>query len=79
MMAEPPFAGDAVQETGTWVFRYETTATEEGTPGVPTVKAFDGSEAAPDPAPLAAVTVKVYAVPVVSPLKTQVVALVEQV
>ena len=49
------------------------TLTEVGTPGVPTVSEFDGAELGLEPAPLAAVTEKVYVVPVASPLNRHVV------
>jgi hypothetical protein len=48
-----------------------------GSPGtVEGTAAFDASEAAPVPALLVAVTVNVYEVPLVSPLRTQVVRVV---
>jgi len=48
-------------------------------PAVPGVTLFDGSEAGPVPTPLVAVTVNVYAWPLVRPLTVQLVPLVVQV
>ena len=58
-MGEPPVVGEATQVTGTWVFWYETTETEVGTPGVPTIRELDGADGRPEPAPFTADTVKV--------------------
>jgi hypothetical protein len=78
-MAEPPFALGAVQETGVLALIHEVAVTAVGSPGVPTSSELVGAEGTLDPAPLAAVTVKVYVVPVTRPLNVQLVAAVEQV
>jgi hypothetical protein len=71
VIAEPPLAAGAVQET-----RAEplppVAVTPVGLPGtVAGVTDGDGSDAGPVPTPLAAVTVNVYACPLVRPLTVQ--------
>ena len=62
-------ASSTMRVLGTdWVFMYDVAVTAVGSPGVPTSSELVGDEATLDPAPLAAVTVKVYVVPLVNPV-----------
>ena len=71
MIALPPLAAGAVQETRAEALP-AVAVTPVGAPGtVAGVTGADGSEAAPVPTPLVAVTVKVYEVPLVRPLTVQ--------
>ena len=64
----------AVHDTTDWVLALDVAVTLVGTLGVVAgVAAAEGAEADPVPAALMAVTVKVYAVPLVSPVTVQVV------
>ena len=68
MIAEPPFDAGAVNATVAWAFP-AVAVPMTGAPGGPTgVALFDAADAGPVPAALLAVTVKVYAVPLVSPV-----------
>ena len=74
-MVAPPLEAGAVQDTTDWVLANELAVTPVGAPGVVDgVAVADGAEAGPVPEPLVAVTVKVYPVPLVSPVTVQVVA-----
>jgi hypothetical protein len=67
-MALPPFAAGAVNVTAAWAFP-AVAVPIVGVPGTPAgVTLFDGADAGPVPAEFVAVTVKVYAVPLVSPV-----------
>jgi hypothetical protein len=67
-MALPPLDNGAVQLTTAWEFP-AVAVTADGTPGtVNGVTLLEGSDVAPLPAALAAVTVKVYGVPLVRPV-----------
>jgi hypothetical protein len=67
-MALPPFAAGAVNVTAAWAFP-AVAVPILGAPGTPAgVTLFDGADAGPVPTALAAVTVKVYGVPLVSPV-----------
>ena len=69
MTAEPPLDAGAAQETTDWPLAFEVAATPVGAPGGPDgVTAFDGADAGPVPDPLVALTVNVYAVPIVRPV-----------
>jgi hypothetical protein len=71
---EPPLLAGAVHDTTAWVFP-PVAITAIGDPGtVPGVTATLGDEAGEVPAALVAVTVNVYAVPLVSPVTVAVVA-----
>ena len=70
----------AVHDTTDWVLALDVAVTLVGTLGVVAgVAAAEGAEADPVPAALMAVTVKVYAVPLVSPVTVQVVTVAEHV
>ena len=72
-MAAPPFEAGAVQLTVACASP-AVAMTLVGAPGtVAGVTAADGADAGPVPTTLAAVTVKVYAVPLVSPVTVAVV------
>jgi hypothetical protein len=67
-MALLPFAAGAVNVTAAWAFPAAAVPIV-GAPGTPAgVTLFDGADARPVPTALAAVTVKVYGVPLVSPV-----------
>ena len=67
-MALPPSLLGALKLTDAWALP-RIAVTPVGAPGtVAGVTAFDGAEAGPVPTALVAVTVKVYAVPLVSPV-----------
>jgi hypothetical protein len=71
----PPFVAGAVQNTVALAFP-ATALTPVGAPGTVTgVTEFDAADAGPLPTELVAVTVKVYAVPLVSPVTVALVAL----
>jgi hypothetical protein len=71
VIADPPLLAGAVNATDAWVLPGVATG-EVGAPGtVAGVTAEDAAEADPVPALLVAVTVKVYAVPLVRPLTMQ--------
>jgi hypothetical protein len=79
-MAAPPFEAGAVHDTVDWVLAYDVAVTAVGAPGmVAGVAGAEGAEAALVPAPLVAVTVNVYGVPLVSPVTVQAVEAVVQV
>jgi hypothetical protein len=63
-----PLSAGAVQLRPTEPSLFAVATTPEGVPGASAgVTAFDGDDAAPGPAALVAVTLKVYAVPEVNP------------
>ena len=69
-----------VHDTTDWVLALDVAATAVGVPGdVAGVAGADAADGELVPARLMAVTVKVYEVPLVSPVTVQLVALVEQV
>jgi hypothetical protein len=74
-MAEPPLFNGAVQLSATWAFP-RTALSAVGDPGTVAsgVAGSEATEAAEVPAALVAVTVKVYAVPLSSPVIKQEVA-----
>ena len=79
-MAAPPLTTGAVQETTDWVLAFEVAVTPVGAPGtVAGVAGADAVDAELVPAELVAVTVNVYAVPLVRPETVQLVLAVEQV
>jgi hypothetical protein len=79
-MVAPPLEDEAVHDTTDWVLALEVAVTPVGAPGrVAGVAGAEGVEAALVPTMLAAVTVNVYEVPLVSPVTVHVVASVEQV
>ncbi len=79
-MADPPFEAGAVKATETEVVLAAVAVPMVGAPGVVTaVTELEAAEAALLPTPLVAVTLKVYAVPVVRPVTVQLVPVVEQV
>jgi hypothetical protein len=65
-MLDPPLADGAVHVTTEEALAFDVAATVVGGPGAPTTSAFELDDAGPAPAALAAVTVNVYVVPVVS-------------
>ena len=72
MIGLPPSEAGAVQDTLAWALP-EIADTAVGAPGAPMTGAagvtlFEAAEAGPLPATLAALTVNVYAVPLVRPL-----------
>ncbi len=70
MIAEPPFDAGGVKVTDAWPLPPVAVPTV-GAPGtVATVTEFDAADAGPVPTALVAVTVKVYAVPLVRPETT---------
>src|SRR5215831_16053642 len=74
-MLLPPLVAGAVQLTVAWAFP-AVAVTAVGAPGtVAGVTALDAAEAGPVPAALVAVTVNVYAVPLVRPVTVAVVVL----
>ncbi len=74
-MADPPLVDGAVHDTTDWALALEVAVTPVGALGtVDGVAVADAAEAGPVPEPLVAVTVKVYPVPLVSPLTVQLVA-----
>ena len=80
VMAAPPLLAGAVHDTTDWALAYEVPVTVVGAPGIVAgVAGAEAAEAAPVPAAFVAVTVNVYAVPLVSPLTVQEVDTVEQV
>lgn len=72
MTAEPPLFAGAVNVIVAWPLPAVAAETVCGAPGTPLpgVTLGDGTEAGPAPIKLLAVTVKVYAVPLVSPVTT---------
>ena len=79
MIADPPVEAGAVHDTED-VVSPAVAATPVGAPGVVYgVTADDADDAGPVPTLLVAVTVKVYDVPLVSPVTVHDVPLVEQV
>ena len=79
-MAAPPVDAGAVHDTTDWALAFEVAATAVGAPGtVAGVAAAEAAEAGPAPAALVAVTVNVYAVPLVRPVTVQLVVAEEQV
>jgi len=79
VMGVPPLEVDAVQDTTDWVLAYDVAFTAVGAVGtVAGMADAEADEAGPVPAPLVAVTVNVYGVPLVSPVTVQpMVALVQ--
>ena len=74
MIGAPPFEAGAVQDTTDWAFWWAMAVTPVGAPGmVDGVAATGGDDAGLVPTPLVAVTVNVYAVPLVRPVTVQVV------
>jgi hypothetical protein len=69
-----PLPSAAVQLTAAVLFP-AVAMTEVGAVGVPTTMLLEGAEAGPVPAAFVAVTVKVYAVPLVSPITMALLAL----
>ena len=73
-MGAPPFDTGAVQDTFDRALANEVAVTPVGAPGtVEGVAGADGADDGPVPRPLVAVTVNVYAVPLVRPFTVQVV------
>ena len=70
----PPFEVGAVQDTTDWLLAFDVAETAVGAPGTDDgVAGADAADAGPVPEPLVAVTLNVYAVPLVRPLTVQVV------
>ena len=79
-MTAPPLDTGAVQDTTDWVLALDVAVTPVGAPGVVAgVAGAEGADALPVPAGFRALTVKVYAVPLVSPVTVQLVEAVEHV
>ena len=69
MIAAPPVEPGAVQETTDWPFAFDVALTDVGAPGtVEGVAEAEAVEAEPVPDAFVAVTVNVYAVPLVRPV-----------
>jgi hypothetical protein len=73
VIAAPPLTVGAVQETADWVLALDVAATAVGAVGAPAVSELVDDEALPVPAGLVALTVNVYAWPLVRPETVQVV------
>ena len=70
----PPLSAGAVQVTVLWLFSFEVPATDVGAPGtVDGVSDVEAVEYDPVPEAFIALTLKVYDVPLVRPVKTNVV------
>ena len=79
-MAAPPLDAGAVHDTTDWVLAFDVPPTPVGAPGVVAgVAGAEAIDAALVPAGLVAVTVNVYAVPLVRPGTVQLVATAAQV
>ena len=74
MIALPPLDDDAVQLTDAWLLPATALDSVGALGAVAGVTALEADDAGPAPAALVATTLKVYAVPLVRPEKTQLVA-----
>src|SRR5665213_272194 len=74
VMGAPPLLAGAVHHTTDWALLLAVAVTPVGAPGkVDGVAGADGAEAGPVPMPLVAVTVNLYATPLVKPVTVQLV------